>query len=333
MLTTSKQVDRVYCYLSVDKGPWARIPPGTNEFVYPTAGGFDFGKYLDSLISPPPPEDVLLELECWGWSGNTLEYLGYLEQVIKKGKFEIIAGDFALIGDAADLVIYNPPSYILASEIAPPYNLEFTRDFKVCLARYDGILAQPTAETVCNLMNDGYTTLVWDWIPDCWFEPCPFNVEDIDGYHVYRDSPGMDPVLVPSIINPKIHIAMIPPGSSGGGIIPPKFFVRAYKGSDESMDSPHIQGLAPVYTVTLKDPSLKIDYVSAEQGEGGAEIDYYFPETDIDVGYDYGTWEDIGKHVLSRYSDAQVHFKVLEIKKASDAGRAALEVKKFSCRW
>ena len=125
----------------------------------------------------------------------------------------------------------------------------------------------------------------------------------------------MDPVLVQSIINPKIHIAMIPPGSSGGGIIPPKFFVRAYKGSDESMDSPHIQGLSPKYTVILRDPSLKIDYVSAEQGEGGAEIDYYFPETDIDVGYDYGTWEDIGKHVLSRYSDAQVHFKLAEITK------------------
>ena len=200
-------------------------------------------------------------------------------------------------------------------EIAPPYNLEFTRDLNVCLARFDGILAQPTAETVCNFMKDGYTTLVWDWIPGCWFEPCPFNVEDIDGYHVYRDSPGMDPVLVQSIINPKIHIAMIPPESSGGGIIPPKFFVRAYKGSEESMDSPHIQGLSPKYTVILKDPSLKIDYVSAEQGEGGAEIDYYFPETDIDVGYDYGKWEDIGTHLLSRYSDAQVHFKLSEITK------------------
>ena len=78
---------------------------------------------------------------------------------------------------------------------------------------------------------------------------------------------------------------MIPPGSSGGGIIPPKFFVRAYKGDQESMDSPHIPGLTPKYTVILKNPWLKIDHIYAEKGEGGAEIGYYYPETDIRIGY------------------------------------------------
>ena len=219
----------------------------------------------------------------------------------------------------------NLLTYILASEIAPPYNLEFTRDLNVCLGRLRRNPCPANRETVCNFMNNGYTTLIWDWIPGCWFEPCPFNVEDIDGYHVYRDSPGMDPVLVQSIINPKIHIAMIPPESSGGGIIPPKFFVRAYKGSDESMDSPHIQGLSPKYTVILKDPWLKSDTVSAEQGEGGAEIDYYYPETELTVGYDFGKWEDIGTHYAQQIFRCPGTFQNVGDHKTGDACRAALE--------
>ena len=319
MLTTSKQVDKVYCYLSVDQGPWTRIPPGSNKFIYPTAGGFDFGKYLGSLISPPPTEDVTLELECWGWSGNTLEYLGSQQQVIKKGEIEFIAQDFALIGDASDLVIYNPASKLTSAKIAPPYNLEFTRDFNVCIDRFQNRLGTPTATKVCNAMKDGYTFLIWDWIPGCPSEPCPYTVDDIDtnfGFHVYRDTPGMDPVLVPSWDDPRIHITMISPASSGGGIIPPKYFVRAFKYGTESADSPHIPGLAPVYTVILKDPWLKVDSIEVEQGGiWGQMSDYSLPETEVTVGYDYGKWEDISTHLLSRYLDAQVHFNLSEITK------------------
>ena len=298
MLTTSKNVDKVYCYLSVNQGPWTRIPPGTNEFVYPTAGEFDLSKYLDSLISPPPPQDVTLELECWGWSGDTLEYLGYLEQIIKKGNIELIAKDFALIASALDLLSPDTGLSGTPSDIAPPYNLEFTRDFDVCFDRYNDVLFDETATTICNWMTNGYTTLIWDWIPGCAYEPCPFNIEDIGGYHIYRDSPGTDPALVSTIVNPKIHIAMIPPGSSGGGNVPLKYFVRAYRGEQESMDSPHISSSTPKYSVVLKNPSLRETMVARERlswhsADMYDEIDY-FPEIEAEVGYWYGPGQDIG---------------------------------------
>ena len=40
VLTTSKNVDKVYCYLSVNQGPWTRIPPGSNQLHLSHRGRF-----------------------------------------------------------------------------------------------------------------------------------------------------------------------------------------------------------------------------------------------------------------------------------------------------
>lgn len=299
ILTTTKAVDKIYCYLSVNGGPWSRIPPGSNTFIFPSPAGFDLGDYLNNLISPPPPGGVTLELECWGWSGGTLVYLGYLKQEVGAGPVELIAQDFSLIGQGLEIVGPETSPSNPSPQIAAPYNVNFAADFDDCIAHTGGVFTEQVAADICNSTKIGFTILTWHWLPGCWFpkpgETCPYTVEDIEGYHIYRQTPGNDPVQVTYVVVPKLHVAMISPGSSAGLMIQPEYFVRAYKGSQESQDSAHIAGVQPKYTVTLTNPYLWEGAVLGEKYEGhllcpdGFGPNYGEAATDppVLVGYSY----------------------------------------------
>jgi hypothetical protein len=53
-------------------------------------------------------------------------------------------------------------------------------------------------------------------------------------------------------------------------VTPPQYFVRAYKGVEESADSIHINGETPKYTVTLTNPQLWEGKESKYKCEGGS---------------------------------------------------------------
>ena len=320
MLTTTKAVDKIYCYLSVDQGPWKRIPYGSNTFIYASAGGFDLGKYLNNLTSSPlPPGGVTLELECWGWSGGTLVYLGYLKQVVDKGPAQFIGTDFMLIGQVLDnITVPETTPSKLSPNIAPPYWLDLFREHDKCVAHLTGKHTPETVANECGGLPDGYTYLFWRWIPSCWIPhpSCKFNVKDIDGYRVYRVNPGMDPVLVHDIHHPDRTLDTIPP-TGAGLLVQPEYFVRAYKGDQESMDSQHVMGLPPKYTKTFTpiklfvswaekiDDDLTNDWASVYTGEALVGYDNHFSTG--------GAWSPIGgsgDSYYSFYSDVRISFDV-----------------------
>ena len=70
-LSTSTSVDRAYLYLSEGDGAAVRVPPSMGQFVDADADrNLDFGSLLPPIGSSP------LEIEGWGWSGETLVSLG-----------------------------------------------------------------------------------------------------------------------------------------------------------------------------------------------------------------------------------------------------------------
>jgi hypothetical protein len=328
LLTTTKAVDKVYCYLSVNGGPWERIPPGSNTFIYPSAGGFDLSDYLNNLISPPPAGGVTLELECWGWSGDTLVYLGYLKKEVTAGPVDLQAIDLELVAQAIDLSVPETDLQNLSPQIAPPYNVRFVKDYDDCLTQASSASQEATIASICSNMQSGYTIITWRWFPGCWFpkpgEICPYTITDINGYSIYRQDPALGPVQVTSLADPQLHIAMIAP--SQGTMISPEYFVRAYKGSQESPDSEHVAGVAPTATVTLHGFTLWTTGMWRKMYEGNFCPDGHGPEFEeglyagpyFDVGYYYGSENEptgFGCYKwYSEFKDGHVKFDLSSIK-------------------
>jgi hypothetical protein len=278
LLTTTKSVDKVYCYLSVNGGPWERIPPGMDTFIYPSAAGFDLSDYLDNLISPPPAGGVTLELECWGWSGNTLVYLGYLKKEIAAGPVDLEAIDLELIGNAINIEVPETDPYNLSPLIAPPHDLQFAADLADCFTHAQGLVS----DALCNSMTEGDTVLTWHWSSGCPIlkqgEQCPYTIADIDGFHIYRLVPGSDPGLIHDVQYPQAQVAEITP--STGAMLQPQYYIRAYKGTQESADSEHIFGVAPPSSVTFTNYNLWILRGEMRRYDGTFCSDTYGPVYD-----------------------------------------------------
>jgi hypothetical protein len=224
--------------------------------------------------------------------------LGYLKQDINKGPVQLIGTDFNLIGK---LGISGPETFPfkLSPYIAPPYSVTMVNDRDKCTSILSELFGQSTAADECkDFIDYGWTILSWKWDPGCPFikvgETCPYTVKDIDGYRFYRVFPGNDPVQISYTANgSKFPWGYIAPTT--GGMIQPQYFVRAYKGIEESADSVWVTGLSPKYTVILKNPNLWKGRVNRSKTDGFACPDSYGPvyteyptdESDFWVGYDY----------------------------------------------
>lgn len=245
-VTVKQPVDNIYCYLSVDDGPWTRIPPGVNTFITPTKPGeFDVSQYLKSLTPSPPPPKITLHLECWGWKGDTLIYLGEATETISQGDVKIIAQEFLLEG----FLVQNANGYFTDPNIARPLNAQMTVDPQECIKRAPpGPFSKIAFGILCaSGANNGYQFLTWDWSPN----GCPSGncIKDIDGYHVYIQYIGNEPKLIDTINDRNQKVAILPPKSAP--MFPPNFFARAFKGSSESEDSNQAQSKATQAKMTL----------------------------------------------------------------------------------
>ena len=269
-MITTQPLDKVYCYLKMGNGDWQRIPHAPNTFLSPNQqGAFDVGAYLKSLPLGVFKSKMTVELDCWGWKGNQLIYLGNAKQTVGPGQllmkgdqFEFTgvlpAGFDSPIGGIPVGITPSPEQFLEGGlpSLMPPSGLKNTNDPKECTAHMPGVMAILGGEFACKAaMDDGnHAVLVWEWLGGCW--PGDSNcVKTIDGYRVYReDFPA--PSLVKEVQGQDLKTAMFPlppepwpPESNAplmwklkyAALAKNCYFVRAFKdGVGESPDSQKI---------------------------------------------------------------------------------------------
>lgn len=106
-LKSDMMVDLAYCYRSIGGSKWGRWPQ--SGFFMPGEDGFNIqGQHEEFMLTDLEGNSLIekfdLKLECWGWSGDMLEYLGRIT-------FEDLGSDnegsFQILGDglSAEIVL------------------------------------------------------------------------------------------------------------------------------------------------------------------------------------------------------------------------------------
>ncbi len=341
-------VDKVYCYLRINDGDWQRIPHAPNTFLPPNAQGtFDVSAFLKSLPYYPLKGKMTLELDCWGWKGSTLIYLGNAKEVLDAGlPVQMKASQFDLSGVLPDLNL--PTQQFMGGgfpSITPPSDLKYTFDPKECVSHMPGPLALLGALLCPATIESGdHAVLVWNWWGACW--PGDTNcVTTIDGYRVYReDYPA--PSLVQEVQGQDLTVAMIPlanPPWPVGSNAPPEeqlkyaalskncYFVRAFKGgAGESPDSSikiclpwkpqgEFRDLTPAHRLNR--------YVYNAHTESYCTRGYKPsepPPDQIRVGYEHEIWDDCDGYYNVAWRGA-VYFDLSNIPQYVYLDRATLK--------
>lgn len=207
-----QDVMNVYCYMSTNGVDWSRIPPQPNTFITATNGKYDVGPYLGE------PGGLPIELDCWGWKGNTLVHLGKTE--------------------------------IIYTNIAPPKNFHFAQNPAECAGVTSDPAAKQAIQSLCTIFtNMGYKIVIWDWHPkpvqicaqndpDCWNNLPHYTANEIDGFSIYyKYQIGSDHKVI-SLSGQDIRIGFVKPVPQQG-LLKPEYFVRAFVSTTESKDSNH----------------------------------------------------------------------------------------------
>lgn len=189
-LTTLQPADKSYCYVSGNGGPWSRIPSTPNTYLFPEDGGFELSQRLNSLGSEVESLSPSLEMECWGWQGDTLTFLGrgsqsYDVSVQPEAKLQL-AGDGFLLTGTLVTELERPYFRTLPSPIIPaPIDFHATQDPEEC-GKHSGIPIWGALLCAALIEENEELAFVWNW-PGQSCAPgqdCNY-VNQVDGYRVY----------------------------------------------------------------------------------------------------------------------------------------------------
>jgi hypothetical protein len=266
-MKTKTPVDQVYCYVSANGNPWTRIPSGQNSFIQATNGEFDLNPYLGSLPLPKPPQtETIVNIECWGWNGATLTYLGSGKQSWKpEMQFMIASQLFEITGDGGKKIPppgpYPDPNGPYTDLLAAPYNAYITMDAVNECPQH----APKGGEYQCNTwFNMWKWSLVWTYnrYGPCNPGPqvCDKKYQPADGFHIYR------------IRNGETELDILSPQPSKATWLPifegtekDEYFVRAYSNTlGESAESNHIQFPKQIWEATINPTSITTNRFSTQ---------------------------------------------------------------------
>jgi LysM repeat protein len=210
-------VDQAYCYQSNGDGTWKRMPADPFSFFPGQADGYQ------ALLLTGESNKETLSLECWGWAGGVLKYLGKgqtsFETFQPPDQLTIDATGFQAAGipqgsPQMKTLGGSPPPGGENLEVPAPYALREATSVYDCASHYGGNF---WANQVCDKLINGpiqeYYTLVWDWQPvntTCWpGNPCKQIVNKIDGFKIYEIDQGKYNLLK-DIPNPDQKVTAIP---------------------------------------------------------------------------------------------------------------------------
>ncbi len=275
-INPGKPVDNMYCYMSTDGTQWNRIPAGRETFVNPKSGKFDFAPYLPNAIPESNwPEDVAIGTDCWGWKGESLEYLGRNGKVLPDWNTrDVVELDLVDPGNMPDLkdIFPDETTKNLNSGILKPYNLHI--GYGAC-----SVNVQTKKET-CTEVNHQTKKrmLFWDW--DQYPFECPESDPKCDfypaqSYRIYYKDNFFNhiPIYLASVNDPDqkfFKSNLIELYNWVGGTI--YFTVRAYNSfKGESNDSNEVAWLAYADKKRIE-PDYINSYFSSNKFYSGQQI-------------------------------------------------------------
>lgn len=182
-------VDQSYCYQSLGGGFWQKVP--ADPFVF-----LPGDEWLQTIF-PENQQTLDLQLECWGWQGGILKYLGEGQTSVDYTQVP----DELIIAAAGFQAIGSPEMKPLGGGGIPDEDLQVPAPFALrepetvaeCASHYGGNIF---AGTVCDgLMNSQikqYYILEWEWQPTfCWPGTDCAWVDHVDGFWIYELDPSL----------------------------------------------------------------------------------------------------------------------------------------------
>ncbi len=188
--TAQKVVDKAYCYQSTEEGVWERMPVEPHTFFPGNQGG-------SQPLTLKGGENVMaLKVECWGWAGMDLEFLGggsvLLDLVQPPGEVLVQGNGFLLSGipEMTPLSGSSGPPDSGDVKVPAPFALREAATVAECAAHYGNPLATLVCENLVNASVKQYYTLVWEWQPATCLPGMSCSwVAEIDGYYLYELDP------------------------------------------------------------------------------------------------------------------------------------------------
>ena len=147
ILTIPPDFKLAYLYVSLDHGPWQRLPEG-DAFFNPEQGSVDLRQYLDPLLKLQP-EVRLADLKVWGWDGaSQLADLGPLSITFDHTTLEYCNTTTACGGGNDIGAWVSDPDVIGADQDIASQTLTF--QFRANLSAADTALVQISSQPFSN---------------------------------------------------------------------------------------------------------------------------------------------------------------------------------------
>ena len=346
-LNYTQPVDQSYCYQSADAVNWKRVP----------AQNFTFNpgqQWQQPVLLNAQQTSTILILDCWGWQGGVLKYLGQGQTIVSVNdipkEITMRAGGFEAVG--VPLIDIDPIAFAIRQEkkeVPAPYNLRVTYSISECEKYHGNHAAKLNCEKFLSTNQHVRDVLVWDWKKGlCAFgEYCKW-VNDIRGFQIYQvDKKGKPIRLLQTLQDGRQNAAI--PLSFGAKC----YGVQAFSGSPlgpnatpirfSSMDvfclpdSPNLQtvtlemddwisGSGATWT-SFKDGSIW-DYFSSSGVciiYGGSAPGYMLPKgNQIVVGTEW-IWNRDNCYSRHNNGKAAIHFPISDIPAYAKIKRAALK--------
>lgn len=202
----NQPADQTYCYESTGNGDWDKLPKDP----------FTFFPGVDSLYTQliPLGQKVEIQVQCWGWLGGVLKYLGD-----GKTAFDINQLPPNLVISAAGFQFTGTPKVPVPTEkftdlpsggFPPPYAMREPKDAADCTAHSNPILAGFICKTLLSAKLKENEIIEWEWSPGACWGPCT-GVQAVDGYRLYTVDPlTKATTYVKQIDNPSQKITLFP---------------------------------------------------------------------------------------------------------------------------
>ena len=185
----SEPVDKSYCYTSSGNGVWEKMPKNP----------FYFFQSLDNLYTQFFPQQVtVIQMQCWGWLGDALKYLGQGET-----QFDLSQPPNEVMISGEGFQFLGIPQIPIPEEkftggggnntIPPPLVVREATDAVDCSDHhplYDPSICNLVSKAYLNTHIKEYLVLVWEWEPEsCWPGYCKYGINEIDGYRISEIDP------------------------------------------------------------------------------------------------------------------------------------------------